>query len=155
MANGIREERCKDHWSLVLLCLGSCPCAMGSALGQGWSTRAVPCCLTSPLFACDLSMNFWPVYLTRLGCCGRLQREGDSAVSESSGAEQFSAQPGNSLLVCVGEGPAWTQLVSLAWPCWLVSPQAGGSCGCSVTPCAETHWWIFSFLVIATWFEPA
>lgn len=106
-------------------------------------------------------MNFWPVCPARLGCwqeaAGWLPPagEGGSAVSQSSGAERFSAQPGNGLLVCVGEGAAWAQLISLAWPCWLVSLQAGDLHGFCVTLSVETHWWVFFFLVIATWFEPA
>lgn len=43
--------------------------------------------------------------------------EGNSAVGKSSGAGKLSAWAGNGLLVCVGEGAAWTQLTSLAWPC--------------------------------------
>ena len=90
-------------------------------------------------------MNFWPVCPARLGCQREAANwlppsgEGDSAVSKSCGTEQFSAQPGDGLLVCVGEDAAWAQLISLAWPCWLVSLQAGGLSGCCVTRAVETH----------------
>lgn len=109
----------------------------GLCFGQGWIyTRCLPDVLRLLSLHMVFKGTFGQSVLQGWVASGRLQA--GSLPLGSSGAGQFSARPGNGLLVYVGEDAAWAQQMSLAWLRCLGSLQAGGLCGCCTTSAVET-----------------